>query len=524
MTTPLTQRAAEGASAWLSARTSRRGFLARSAVVGSALMVNGWAYLLKPQSAYAAVCGPGSSCSSGWTVFCATINKGVNACPPGSVAAGWWKADGASLCGGKARYIVDCNATCSRCTTGSSRPGICASGCWSCRCGCGPAGQCDNRRVCCNAFRYGQCNQQIHQVGAVHCRVVSCVPPWTFANCTKAVATDNRTRDHNSPALPSAWSAITARYVQLGDLTSVLGPSVNGEFAVANGHAQRYVNGRMSWRSGIGAFYTQGAVLARYLALNGEGGALGYPLADMIPIGRGAAARFQHGRISWHPTTGAHETLGPIATRYAAAGNEPGRLGYPLGSVLPADGQGRANTFQRGRISWHPSTGARLLGAPIAARYGVLGAEGGPLGYPVTDEAAVTGAIANAAFQHGRIAWSELTGAVEVLLPLATAYARAGNETGVLGLPIAAAAAAAAGRAQRFQRGRISAGPPGVFFTLGPIAERYVASGAESGSLGWPTTDDYAPATGLRRTDFQFGTIEYDESTGITTITGPGTP
>ena len=34
----------------------------------------------------------GSGRTSGWTVFCCTINKGVNACPPGSFAAGWWKA------------------------------------------------------------------------------------------------------------------------------------------------------------------------------------------------------------------------------------------------------------------------------------------------------------------------------------------------------------------------------------------------------------------------------------------------
>ena len=86
-----------------------------------ALVVDTVGFALRPQSAYASVCGPGSSCSSGWTVFCATINNGVNACPPGSIAAGWWKADGASLCGGRARYIVDCNATCSRCAGCGSR-------------------------------------------------------------------------------------------------------------------------------------------------------------------------------------------------------------------------------------------------------------------------------------------------------------------------------------------------------------------------------------------------------------------
>ena len=105
-------RAVEAVTGWLEKRTSRRGFLIRAGVVGSALAVDPSGYVLKPGTAYASVCGPGASCTSGWTVFCATINHGSNSCPPGSIAAGWWKADGASLCGGKARYIVDCNATC----------------------------------------------------------------------------------------------------------------------------------------------------------------------------------------------------------------------------------------------------------------------------------------------------------------------------------------------------------------------------------------------------------------------------
>ena len=105
-------RAADGVTGWLARRTSRRGFLVKAGVLGTALAVDPMGYVLRPGTAYAAVCGPGASASSGWTVFCATINDGANACPPGSIAAGWWKADGASLCGGKARYIIDCNATC----------------------------------------------------------------------------------------------------------------------------------------------------------------------------------------------------------------------------------------------------------------------------------------------------------------------------------------------------------------------------------------------------------------------------
>jgi hypothetical protein len=515
------ERAVAKASTWLQERTSRRGFLTRSAIVGSALTVNGWGYVTKPQTAYAAVCGPGASCASGWTVFCATVNKGVNACPPGTVAAGWWKADGASLCGGRTRYIIDCNAQCTRCSGG--RPGQCPSQCWNCSCGCGPAGQCDNRRVCCNNFRYGQCNQQIPQVGAVKCRVVSCIPPWTFERCTKSPATDNATRDHNSPALPSAWTAITALYLRLGERKSKLGPTVNGEVAIAGGRAQAYKAGRISNGPRIGARVTYGAITTRFVKLGAEAGILGFPTTHHTPVGSGAANDFQRGRISWHAKTGAWETVGDVAVRYRALGGELGSLGFPVGaSVIPKDGKGRVSPFQFGRLSWHPETGTHLLRNELVPRYLVVGGESGALGYPTTDQDSPAEGIQRASFQNGRISWSATTGAIETLDVIAAAYARSGGETGPLGLPIEPEMKLLLGRAQRFQTGRISSLNDKAFFTRGPIAVKYEEMGAESSSLGYPTSDEYVLQPGQRRNDFQLGYITYDEASNSTSASLTG--
>ncbi|MFN2537339.1 MAG: hypothetical protein ABR549_04200, partial [Mycobacteriales bacterium] len=498
----------------------RRGFLVRTAVVGSALSVDAVGFTLRPQSAYASVCGPGASCAGGWTVFCATIYNGVNACPPGSVAAGWWKADGASLCGGRARYIIDCNATCSRCAT-AGRPGICSSRCWSCGCHCGPGGQCDQRKVCCNGFRYGRCNQQVRQVGAVMCRVVSCVPPWTYENCTTASATDNATRDHSAPALPGAWSNIKARYWQLGESASALGPSVWAEFDVPGGRAQRYLHGRISYQPRIGPRYTVGAIGHRYAELGNEAGVLGFPLSDPIVIANARASRFERGRISWHPALGAFETVGPIATKFTALGAELGTLKFPTAPPRStADGAGRYSTFQLGRISWHPSTGACAIGSQAAARYVELDAEDGVLGYPIQDEYAVTATARTARFQHGRIVVA--ASAIEVLDVLDAAYVRAGAETGLLGLPAARATAVVIGQGQPFATGRISAHDGAAFWCRGPIADRYAELGNEAGPLGFPTTDEYQPSTGTRRNDFQHGSISYDESTQSTKVTFGG--
>ncbi len=386
----LTMRAVDTVTGWLARRTSRRGFLVRAGLLGSALAVDPTGYVLRPGSAYAAVCGPGSSATSGWTVFCATINDGVNACPPGSIAAGWWKADGASLCGGKARYIIDCNATCASCTSPGARPGICSSSCWSCSCTSGLAGTCDQRNVCCNAFRYGQCNQDVRQVGGVHCRLVSCTPPWRFEDCSTAPATDNRTVDHNSDKLPQRYTAITARYIALGENGSVLGATVFGEVATAGGTVQRYQNGRISYRADLGARETVGAVSARYLALGAERGVLGFPVSPSLTLpDLGLASRFERGRISWLPDVGAFEVTAPLSTLYEELGAETGALGYPVSGTESA-GEVLFSRFQRGRISWSAATGAHSTRGAFAQRYEQSGAEAGPLGLPLGEQRADT--------------------------------------------------------------------------------------------------------------------------------------
>ncbi|MPY96191.1 MAG: hypothetical protein GEV08_24940 [Acidimicrobiia bacterium] len=199
--------AAERASGALDNRLGRRGFLVRAALAGSAMTVAPLRYLLKPGTAYAAICGCsnrdcdcGASCCDGYTEFCCTLT-GVNGCPPGSVVAGWWKADGSSLCGPNGpRYYMDCNA-------GAAGP-CGASGVTGATndCGCDCAGgDCGHRKTCCTAFRYGQCNQHVPCLGPIVCRVVTCIPPWSIEpSCTTAPATDNFTRFHDAPCLHSA--------------------------------------------------------------------------------------------------------------------------------------------------------------------------------------------------------------------------------------------------------------------------------------------------------------------------------
>lgn len=187
-------------------RTSRRGFLARVAMVGSALSVAPLRYLLRPESAWAVIrpgnCSSGSKCQDGWTEFCCSINHGENACPSWSYIGGWWKCthySGNNLCGAeKVRYYLDCNV----------KPGEQAPD--GCHCA---KGTCGERRVACNVFRYGQCNTQIPGRTAVGCRVVVCTNPAQIPgfNCNGTYMQENAVCNQDAGCLDRNHTRVLGR-------------------------------------------------------------------------------------------------------------------------------------------------------------------------------------------------------------------------------------------------------------------------------------------------------------------------
>ncbi len=179
-----------GATDWLVSRASgvldrtltRRSFVSKATMVGTAVAATGCAVVTQPGSPYTYItdCGGGSLCRDGYTEFCCVINKGVNACPPGSIASGWWRADYSVFCNGT-RYYIDCNEF------PDGGPCRCADGCGT-------------RKVYCNHFRYGQCAPFIGGTGVIACRMVTCVPPYTIPElaCSPSGAVDNATAGHNA--------------------------------------------------------------------------------------------------------------------------------------------------------------------------------------------------------------------------------------------------------------------------------------------------------------------------------------
>jgi hypothetical protein len=191
-------------SSVLERRLSRRSFVVRSAFVGSAVSAGGVGFVLRPGSAYGALCfcgdagcDCGSTCCAGYTEFCCVLDGGYNSCPADTVMGGWWRAEGSIYCDGP-RYYMDCNGVCS-CSDGCGDGyQFCDTECDGLTCGCAD-GTCDNYLTGCFQFRYGQCNQDVTCLGRIKCRVVTCVPPWEIEpNCTQANAEDDGTADQSA--------------------------------------------------------------------------------------------------------------------------------------------------------------------------------------------------------------------------------------------------------------------------------------------------------------------------------------
>ncbi|MEJ7584222.1 MAG: hypothetical protein WKF43_09075 [Acidimicrobiales bacterium] len=494
----LSQRVVRATSSRLGSRQSRRSFLTRTAVLGSALAVNPWGYILRPGTAYGAVCG---TCSDGWTAFCCTINSGRNSCPPDSFVAGWWKADNAAYCCGKARYIIDCNATC---------PTQC-----SCRC---TGASCDGRRTCCNQFRYGQCHQEISCYGPVVCRVATCTPPWQYdSSCTTSSATDNRTVSHGAPCLPdNCTSAITKLYESLGGANGILGPVVTAEKSTVDGTGRfaHYRDGSIFQRDGGTPHEMHGAIADRFARLGHHRSALGYPTTNEVLLAEpngGAYNRFENGIIYASFATGTFEVVGAIRGLHSDTGGVRGPLGYPTtGEAGRSDGIGRYQYFQHGSIWVTYATGAHWLGGRVHDKYRALDGPGSPLGYPTSNFVIVTGGYV-ARFESGSI-YERVGGEVAAVHGRTEEkYRDLGEHRGLLRWPVTDVRALGPGFRTDFEQGSILYRPGlAVAEVHGSILVKWDATGSNLGPLGWPLTDVTTLPDGRGRVSrFQKGSVYF---------------
>ncbi|MDH2456348.1 hypothetical protein QDW14_07665 [Corynebacterium bovis] len=150
-----------------------------------------------------------------------------------------------------------------------------------------------------------------------------------------------------------------------------------------------------------------GRIRDRWRDYGWEVGRLGYPVTDELttPDGRGRFNHFEGGSLYWTPETDAHEIEGEIRRVWAEQGWETGPLGYPLtDETTPPDGRGRFNHFQGGSVYWSPDTGAWAVSGRIRELWKDQGWERGRLGYPVGPVVRADGGVSQR-FQGGTV-WS----------------------------------------------------------------------------------------------------------------------
>jgi hypothetical protein len=107
---------------------------------------------------------------------------------------------------------------------------------------------------------------------------------------------------------------------------------------------------------------------------------------------------------------------GAIGQKYTALGGCGSLLGPPITEERGTpDGVGRYNVFEKGSIYWTPQGGAFEVNGKIRDAWAQDGWEVGELGYPTSDEYAVTNGR-RSDFQHGSITFDSTTGQTTVTM------------------------------------------------------------------------------------------------------------
>ncbi|SDO32735.1 N-acetylmuramoyl-L-alanine amidase [Geodermatophilus sp. DSM 45219] len=313
---------------------------------------------------------------------------------------------------------------------------------------------------------------------------------------------------------------------------SSLGLPVSDTATTPDGRAQyaHFQQGSIYSTGASGAHVLPAEVVAVWSRTGWERGPLGYPTSSAAAASSGSSTvatpdgmqvqDFQGGVVYTSPSTGTHAVSGAFTGALTAAGGTA-VLGFPTTDARATpDGKAQYQHFTGGSV-YVTATGAWALRGPVLDLWGRTGWERGVLGYPTSSVAATTdGQGLYARFQGGSVYWSRATGAHAVRGAVLEAWVRSGAETGTLRYPTTSVTPTPDGKGSYayFQGGAVySSAVGGTRVLTGAVLDAWGRAGWEQGQLGWPTSDTVAAPGGGTRTEFERGSITVS-ATGTATV------
>lgn len=242
--------------------------------------------------------------------------------------------------------------------------------------------------------------------------------------------------------------------------------------------------------------------------------------------GTGQVRDYQKGSIYRLNSGCATVLFNPLRSHYQALGAEGGFLGYPSSNdATRGDGTRYAAFKGGGTMLYNPAvtSDAREIHGDIRTAWQGLGAFTALIGLPTTDETPTPDGVGRYNhFQSGSIYWKSTTGAHDVRGSIRSKWANLGWEKSFLGYPITGETITpdGIGRYNHFEGGSIySTSTTGAHEVHGDIRNKWASLGWENSFLGYPTSDEISSSDGGGRLSrFQGGTI-CARSSGVTVTT-----
>nr|WP_239476462.1 alpha/beta hydrolase-fold protein [Nocardia arizonensis] len=196
-----------------------------------------------------------------------------------------------------------------------------------------------------------------------------------------------------------------------------------------------------------------------------------------------------------------------------------------LGDCLTAEYQvpgGVAQDFRHGRVFYSQASGAYPVGGMIGGGYQAAQGPAGVLGLPVGFEApSPDGRGRFQPYQDGALYWTPQTGAQVVRGAIGEEWGRQGFERGPAGYPTAPETKTPTkdGMVQAFEGGPFYYAPrTGAHHVRGLVLNKYAELGYENSWLGFPTAEE-APVKDLGRyTTFEGGSIYWSPLSGAWSV------